>query len=235
MRNLDECRAEIFRLGDEKIKKRKQTRRRIIAACVPLCLCFAVLSMVVLQPKLPSMKSTGTTSETTVDVGSVENESTILGTTAVEDCTIYNPTTGIYIAPDVTEESSAPIPPESTTNTTGSSVVTTGCAPLKYSGAIVEGFGSVEFYNYIDEVKKASYIGDMIEGFFNQNDVITSIDEGETDYEGGCYITLEAYSGERVIYALYPDALKNTSNGEFIFLTDLQLSKLLSEIKGCVK
>lgn len=42
MRNLDECRSEIFRLGKEKIKDRKKRRKHMIMACVPMCLCLAV-------------------------------------------------------------------------------------------------------------------------------------------------------------------------------------------------
>ncbi|MBR5273442.1 MAG: hypothetical protein IKU25_08670 [Clostridia bacterium] len=49
MRNLEECRAEIFRLGEEKIKTRRRKRSRIIAACVPLCLCVIVCAVIVLN------------------------------------------------------------------------------------------------------------------------------------------------------------------------------------------
>lgn len=54
MRNLDECKAEIFRLGEEKIKKRKKRRMRTISVCVPLCLCLAVGSVTVLPAMLPA-------------------------------------------------------------------------------------------------------------------------------------------------------------------------------------
>ncbi len=49
MRNLEECRAEIFRLGEEKIKTRRRKRSRIIAACVPLCLCVIVCAVMALN------------------------------------------------------------------------------------------------------------------------------------------------------------------------------------------
>lgn len=48
MRSLDECQAEVFRRGEKKIKQRKQYRKRMLLACVPLMLCLAVLSMTVL-------------------------------------------------------------------------------------------------------------------------------------------------------------------------------------------
>lgn len=42
MRSLDECKAEIFRRSEIKIKQRKKTRNRILAACIPLCLCIGI-------------------------------------------------------------------------------------------------------------------------------------------------------------------------------------------------
>ena len=42
MRTLDECKAEIFRRSEEKIKQRRKTRNRVLAACIPLCLCLSV-------------------------------------------------------------------------------------------------------------------------------------------------------------------------------------------------
>ena len=42
MRSLDECKAEILRRSEIKIRRRKQTRNRILAACIPLCLCIGI-------------------------------------------------------------------------------------------------------------------------------------------------------------------------------------------------
>ena len=42
MRNLDECQAEVFRRSEKRIKARKQNRKRIMIACVPLVLCIVV-------------------------------------------------------------------------------------------------------------------------------------------------------------------------------------------------
>ena len=40
MKSFDQRRAEIFRLGEEKIKKQKQLRNRLLALCIPVCLCL---------------------------------------------------------------------------------------------------------------------------------------------------------------------------------------------------
>lgn len=43
MRSLEECKAEIFRRSEITIKKRKQMRNRILAVCLPLCLCIGAV------------------------------------------------------------------------------------------------------------------------------------------------------------------------------------------------
>lgn len=43
MRNLNECRAEVFRRSENRIKERKKRRNRMLACCIPLVLCVTVL------------------------------------------------------------------------------------------------------------------------------------------------------------------------------------------------
>jgi len=38
MRNLEDCRAEVFRRSEKRIKERKRKRNRAFAWCIPLCL-----------------------------------------------------------------------------------------------------------------------------------------------------------------------------------------------------
>lgn len=49
MRNLNECQAEVFRRSEKRIKARKQRRMHILAACIPLALCIAASSALMLQ------------------------------------------------------------------------------------------------------------------------------------------------------------------------------------------
>ena len=53
MRNFDERKAEIFRRSEQRIKERKQNRRRILTVCVPLCLALTVGSAAILPEMLP--------------------------------------------------------------------------------------------------------------------------------------------------------------------------------------
>ena len=38
MRNLEDCKTEVFRRSEERIKERKKKRNRVLACCIPLCL-----------------------------------------------------------------------------------------------------------------------------------------------------------------------------------------------------
>ena len=44
MRNLTECQAEVFRRSEKRIKARKQRRKHIVTACVPLVLCITLVA-----------------------------------------------------------------------------------------------------------------------------------------------------------------------------------------------
>lgn len=44
MRELHECQAEVFRRSEKRIKKRKQRRKHILLACIPLVLCIALFA-----------------------------------------------------------------------------------------------------------------------------------------------------------------------------------------------
>lgn len=43
MRTLQECQTEVFRRSERKIKQRRRRTAGILLACIPLCLCLALL------------------------------------------------------------------------------------------------------------------------------------------------------------------------------------------------
>lgn len=63
MRELNECKAEIFRRSEKRIKERRRKRRRILALCLPLCLLIAVLSATVLPSGLSAKSNTASNEE----------------------------------------------------------------------------------------------------------------------------------------------------------------------------
>ena len=56
MRELNECKAEIFRRSEERIKHRKAVRSRILTACIPLCVILTFWSVFILPAMMPAGK-----------------------------------------------------------------------------------------------------------------------------------------------------------------------------------
>lgn len=54
MRDLEQCKAEVFRRSEEIIRKRKTVRRCVIAACVPLCILLGVWASLILPAMMPA-------------------------------------------------------------------------------------------------------------------------------------------------------------------------------------
>lgn len=63
MRNLEDCRAEVFRRSEKRIKERKRKRNLVLACCIPMCL-FLIAGGFYIRPLLEPMdemaKSGGT-------------------------------------------------------------------------------------------------------------------------------------------------------------------------------
>lgn len=57
MRELDECTAEVFRRGEQRIKERRRKRNRVLAVCIPVCLIAAVWPAVIFPSMSPEMES----------------------------------------------------------------------------------------------------------------------------------------------------------------------------------
>ena len=58
MRNIEECKAEVFRRSEERIKERKRTWNRVLACCIPLCLLL-VAGGLYIRPLLEPMDEIG--------------------------------------------------------------------------------------------------------------------------------------------------------------------------------
>ena len=70
MKNFEERKAEIFRRSENRIKKRKRNRNRILALLIPLCLIVTVWWVT----RLPSMLSFGTKKSQNEDIVNIYNE-----------------------------------------------------------------------------------------------------------------------------------------------------------------
>jgi len=54
MRDLNECQAEVFRRSEKRIKARRQRRKHILLACIPLALCVTLFSAFILPAMMPA-------------------------------------------------------------------------------------------------------------------------------------------------------------------------------------
>lgn len=98
MRELSECRAEVFRRSDNRIKERKRNRNRILTMGIPLCLVVALLSVTV----LPGMWSAGSDRTPYKDTSSdyAVPEDTVSGDCAVPEDAAPNATADPAAADD---------------------------------------------------------------------------------------------------------------------------------------
>lgn len=71
MRELNECRAEIFRRSEKRIRDRKRRRALVTAVCIPLCLMLTVLPFVLppsMSPNSEDGAAEGTDEMTEINV-----------------------------------------------------------------------------------------------------------------------------------------------------------------------
>ena len=75
MRELNECKAEVFRRSDKRIKERRRKFNRVLALCVPLCLILTFFSVTILPSMMPKAPEADGLSGnvTTEDVGKPGN------------------------------------------------------------------------------------------------------------------------------------------------------------------
>ena len=72
MRNFEERKAEVFRRSENRIKKRKRNRNRILAMCIPICLVITVWSIMILPAMMPANKSKNSAGEGMDIMGGVD-------------------------------------------------------------------------------------------------------------------------------------------------------------------
>ncbi|MCI8331440.1 MAG: hypothetical protein HFE78_01235 [Clostridiales bacterium] len=100
MRNLEECKAEVFRRSEKRIKERKKKRKQILTGLVPFCFCLVLLSAVNLPMiVITNHKNTG----------------------AVEQCDINTPCSGTKNRADVivkTQDADQPLTDKAEQKTT---------------------------------------------------------------------------------------------------------------------
>lgn len=218
MRNLDECKAEIFRLGDKKIKQRKKRRMRTLSVCVPLCLCLVVFSATVLPTML-----TAEDKNTKQPLTELEDES--VGTTFYQYTQVeIIGFGGISLYRHVNEQ-----------------------AEVTYIAELFESFYSNNSGGTLNETGSPDYDAEKPsvpspetppnDGAENPNKPLyqkpPSFAIPETGRDG-YLISFATEEGYKVEYILSGAVLRNEITGKTIILTGEQREELLSELTGGV-
>ena len=73
MRELNECKAEVFRRSKNRIKERKKTRNRILTMCIPLCLIVTLFSVMILPTMIQKSKNENAVKKETVQEDSLSS------------------------------------------------------------------------------------------------------------------------------------------------------------------
>ena len=206
MRELDECTAEVFRRGAERIKARKRKRNRVLAVCIPVCLIAAAWSAINL-PGMTLAEGTGQDRFTGESAGNAP-ESVTCPYTAAEVQTAGG------IVPEHYEE------------------VTDRLAVAELYGAVNSLFADAAG-NDRDASGNLPASEDSSAEIFPQENPPADASNGEQaqlESAGtwkGCTITFTAGDGSRAVYCLSGNTLVNAETKEAIILSDSQTAGLM--------
>lgn len=221
MRTLEDCKAEVFRRSEERIKERKRKRNRMLACCIPLCLLLVTGGLYV-RPLFEAMdemaKSGGTNRMPDRVVGGMDTS----------------------LRGDVTEYSSV-----SVTKGTGSEAVTLKVTDVETMGDLC---GFMAMYFDMSETKE-SYSEDGTDGSIEGLDKLTvkaeiatgtdyamivdelkekyGLEEKRADY----MIVFRESTGVEKVFCLLENSLYNENTGCMVRLSDEQLTVLETQLE----
>lgn len=230
MRELNECKAEVFRRSEKRIKKRQENRNRILALYIPLCLIITVCSFAILPMmqffKGKNMTDGGDAHETGNGHGSwgalvrVELQSpdgdlqlSAVGTETNKISQIYN-TIRLAFTPIKTEANNA----------------------YNYGSVSYGGVGSDK--NSVSTEISSGYVDntDMVgSGSVSDGRVDSDQNNGSTGISSGYKIIFTTDNCVRISYTLDEYTLINDDTGEKIILTPELRAELFSELNACIK
>ncbi len=223
MRNLEDCKAEIFRRSEERIKERKRTRKRVLACGIPLCLLL-VAGGLYLRPLFEPVDHMGET-----NAGPTSVPERVLGGLNIE---LYSYAVE-YVSVTLMQETDGTAVSKKLTDTEAL-VDLYGCMAKYFnlSGADVNG-GMDGADGAIDELTGATgkeadangTDGDTIENEFKY-----ALEEKPADYT----IVFREATGEETEFRLYENYLYNDITGCVVTLSDAKLSELKTKLEQLV-
>lgn len=203
MRNFSERRAEIFRRSENRIKARKRNRNRILACCIPLCLCIAILSVIYLPDMMISSDKSNNAEDMNM-AGGVENESGF----------IY---TSLEITSNVTAK-----------NDTDKENIE-NIYNIIQSAFTVE--DDEETATNIDEFPQTQKPESQKGESATKGEDNYSTNTSQSFGEGVVYtFTFTADNGQKTVYTLCDDILTNETTNESVTVTEDQLNELCTKV-----
>ena len=198
MRELDECTAEVFRRGEQRIKERRRKRGRVLAVCIPVCLIAAVWSAGVFPPAMLETEGNDRAQAAEGALGSAP-ESAACPYTAVEI------------------QAAGMRPAEHDGKVTDRLAVAEMFQTVQSLFADADGK-----FQDVSENRPAGEACPTDQA--NMGDAQT---EFASTWKG-CTITFTAEDGSRGVYRLSGGALVNAATGETVFLSDSQAAGLMA-------
>ena len=218
MRNFEDCKAEVFRRSEERIKERKRTRNRVMACCIPVCLLL-VAGGLYIRPLLEPVDEMGRKSE--------------------EDCAIPEREPG-GVADDVLSGSTAYISVE-VIDKTGETERVREIAGTKRADKLcrfMDSFFSMTpatNTSIADGTEKESmldtpttdYIDKDCDTILDGMEIKCGSEEQAVNYK----LVFKKSTGMQFVFLLHENCLYNEMNGCEVELSDEQLSELMTLIE----
>lgn len=225
MRNLEDCRAEVFRRSEKRIKERKRKRNRVLAWCIPLCLLL-VAGGLYLRPLLEPVDHMGGT-----NAGPTPVPERVLGGMNFE---LYGQAVE-YVSVTLTEGTGSTAVAKKFTDTE-TMVDLYGCMAMYFDLSGADAIGGVDGADGTTG-GLAGATGKESDAHGPDRDTIEdeikfkyALDEKAADY---ILVFLES-TGEETVFRLYENSLYNESNGCVVTLSDGQLAELKTKLEQVV-
>ena len=221
MRNLEDCRAEVFRCSEERIKERKRNRKRVFVCCIPMCLLLVVGGFCLrplFEPVDESMKSGGTDVVSDRVLGGMNFE--LYGHAAE------------YLSVTLTQEAGSAAVSKTFTDTETLGDLY-GCMAMYFDLSGADVIGGVDGADGTTggltgaTGKESDAHGPDRDTIEDEIKFKYALDEKAADY---ILVFLE-FTGEETVFRLYENNLCNESNGCVVTLSDGQLSVLKAQLE----
>lgn len=225
MRNLEDCRAEVFRRSEKRIKERKRKRNCALAWCIPLCLLL-VAGGIYIRPlfePVDEMAKTNAGPTPVPEWGLSEMNFELYGQ-ALEcvSVTLTQGTGSAAVSKNFTD--------------TETMVDLYGCMALYFDLQGAESIGGMDGADGTTggltgaTGKESNANGPDRDTIEDEIKLKYGMEEIPVDYR----IVFREYTGEETDIRLYENILYNESNGGMVTLSDGQLAELKSKLEQVV-